>query len=80
VATKSTRLRINVDKVLLSRCDSRKAGFATHREALDHAECLMELGRVFPGCHLSPYLCQDCGQFHIHNRRIIFPPLEEERP
>jgi hypothetical protein len=32
----------------------------------------MMAGRVDPGCHITPYLCDDCRRWHTRNRRIVF--------
>lgn len=61
-----------------SRCPSYKASYQTYEEALDEAERLMELGRVSPGCHITPYQCDECGHWHNGNRVII--PWRQIRP
>ena len=77
MASSPTRKRIvpERERNYLSKCSSLKTGFPTKREALDHAEDLMELGRVKPGCHLTPYLCDECHDWHVYNRTIVFPQL-----
>ncbi len=65
-----TRKRINPAKEYFSRCSSQKIGYRDKSEALDAAETMMEAGRVNPGCHITPYLCKECRQYHVWNRPI----------
>ena len=53
-------------------CASGKVTFLSYADALDAAERLMELGIVEPGCHMTPYECEDCGRWHVFNRRIVW--------
>lgn len=53
------------------RCASQKVCYPDKVTALDAAEAMMEDGRVKPGCHITPYECPDCGQWHVTNRVII---------
>jgi hypothetical protein len=69
-----TRLKINVARVEYIKCDTRKKGYATKGEALDAAELMMELGQVNAGCHMTPYLCPFCQEFHVSNRVIVPVP------
>lgn len=46
-------------------------GYATYDRALDVAELMMEKGEVNPGCHITPYACDDCGEWHVANRVIV---------
>jgi hypothetical protein len=62
-------MRLNVK--LTRRCDSQKVGWCTRAEALDAAEIMMVNGHVNPGCHITPYLCQRCGEWHVANKRIV---------
>ncbi len=32
---------------------------------------MMEQGKVDPGCHQTPFLCADCGRWHVANRVIV---------
>lgn len=73
MAAKPTRLRINVAKQYLQRCTTDKRGMPTKAEALDVAEQMMHEGRVNVGCHITPYLCATCGEWHVANRHIVFP-------
>jgi hypothetical protein len=79
VASRATRLSIDPVKTLLSKCDSKKIGYRTFCEALDQAEAFMRLGRVHVGCHLTPYRCAACGDYHLFNRKIEFPSEPEKR-
>lgn len=75
MASRPTRLRINLTQREFIRCDdTRKVGYATRDEALIVAEQLMERDRVRPGCHITPYLCQHCREWHVGNRRIVATP------
>lgn len=71
MASYATRQRVTLDHAQSHKCESRKIGYPTKAAALDGAERLMHQGRVSPGCHLTPYICQ-CGSWHIYNRRIFF--------
>lgn len=75
MASSATRKRLRVDRDL-SKCESRKLGLKSKRDAIDHAESLMEKGFVNAGCHLTPYKCEICGDWHIFNRKIRFPERE----
>lgn len=72
MASRPSRLRINLRQQLPRKCESRKFCYPTKDEALDGAERLMELGRVNPGCHIMPYQCSICGAWHVANQRIVF--------
>lgn len=56
----------------VQKCESWKRGYATRPDALDAAERTMAAGQVQPGCHLMPYECPRCGEWHVANRRIVF--------
>jgi len=71
MATTATRLHLHPERDRFSRCTSLKIGYGSHREAFDAAEQQMEDGRVHPGCHITPYRCNECGQWHVYNRRIV---------
>ncbi len=73
MASKPTRLSLRTDKLDVT-CETGKVSYATRDRALDGAERAMEAGRVDPGCHLTPYLCGDCGDWHVRNRRIVHVP------
>lgn len=79
MASRATRLHLNVHQAI--RCDSQKVGFCSRAEALEAAENLMQQGRVMPGCHITPYECNRCGQWHVANRRIVvnLPPFPPNR-
>ena len=53
-----------------------KIGHPTREAALTACEAMMLAGRVEPGCHVMPYRCDDCGEWHTRNQRIVFtePP------
>lgn len=53
-----------------------KLGYVGKADALDAAERVMEQGRVSPGCHITPYLCTLCGDWHLYNRRIVPHPMQ----
>lgn len=72
MASRATRLHINLRQQLPIKCDSRKVGLPTKDAALNLAERLMDQGKVDPGCHITPYLCDRCGEWHVTNRRIVF--------
>lgn len=66
-----TRQRIKVAGSGFRRCESQKVGYATRDEALTVAERMMDMGKVNPGCHITPYLCGECGEWHVANRVIV---------
>jgi hypothetical protein len=67
-----TRTRWHLDPArIYRRCVSQKVSFRTRQDALDRAERQMEAGQVNPGCHIVPYECPDCGQWHLTNRIIV---------
>ncbi len=53
------------------RCESQKVGYLTRSDALEGAETAMLKGYVSPGCHLTPYACGQCQQWHLYNRVIV---------
>jgi hypothetical protein len=55
-------------------CETQKVCFASRELALDAAEMMMERGNVSPGCHITPYPCEDCGRWHVGNRQIVYVP------
>lgn len=65
------RVRINPEQVV-RRCETFKVCHKTRQAALDASEHQMEAGRVDRGCHLMPYLCDQCGLWHLRNHRIVF--------
>ena len=70
----SRQTRGKVDLLRMRRCASGKVGWVTRDEALDAAELMMLNGHVEAGCHIMPYQCETCRQWHIGNRRIV--PVE----
>ena len=71
MASSPTRLHVDVNSSGFRKCESQKIGYATKEKALDVAEQMMELGKVNPGCHITPYECETCGEWHVANRVII---------
>lgn len=74
MASRPTRFRVPIAKARFSQCSSRKINYQTKREALDAAEVVMEAGRVSPGCHIMPYICDECGDWHLTQRVIVRHP------
>lgn len=66
--------RVNLRSKHLRRCVSFKIGYATKDDALTAAERMMDEGKVRPGCHITPYFCPLCHEWHVANRQIIVPP------
>ena len=66
-----TRLKLNVAKQGYCRCVSRKIGYRSYDEALTAAEEMMAVGKVHPGCHITPYVCDECAEWHVRNRTIV---------
>lgn len=69
VASSPTRLTLDPDDAC--KCESRKMGFDTAEAAHSIVEKMMEQGHVERGCHLTPYECRDCGEWHIYNRVVV---------
>lgn len=72
MASSATRQRLDVTRC--RKCLSFKIGYRTRDEALDVAERMMEQGFVKPGCHITPYHCSLCDEWHVANRQIVFTP------
>lgn len=64
-------MRVDLNAEGFRRCESQKVGHATREEALTAAERMMDEGRVLPGCHITPYLCDRCDEWHNANRVIV---------
>jgi len=79
MASRPTRRRMRVTDVDFRKCASQKIGYATKDAALDAAEATMRRGNVQPGCHLTPYLCDACGEWHIYNRQVVAVPGQRRR-
>jgi hypothetical protein len=76
MASSPSRMRVRVDR-LMRRCSTFKVGYATRAEALDACEAGMLAGRVSPGCHLMPYACDLCSQWHMRNVQVVGLPPED---
>lgn len=72
MSSQPTRLRVHQRMAGYRKCESQKVGFATYEAALTAAEMMMLSGRVNRGCHMTPYQCQRCDEWHVCNRRINF--------
>ena len=73
MASSPTRQRVRLIAGGFRRCESEKIGYATKEEALKAAELMMLAGKVQRGCHVTPYHCDRCPDWHVANRRIVFP-------
>lgn len=78
MASRPSRQTVRVRSFGFRKCESQKVGYKTRAEALDAAELAMMQDKVKPGCHLTPYECWRCGEWHIWNRPIIFKKEPEE--
>lgn len=67
----STPTRAHLDPERVRRCVSQKVGFANYSEALSAAELMMLKGLCYEGCHITPYDCELCGEWHLFNRVIV---------
>ncbi len=76
MASRATRLKVRPDRLDV-KCVTLKIGHATRALALDAAEAGMLAGAVQTGCHLMPYACDRCGQWHVRNERIVFVPPDD---
>ena len=77
MASRPTRGRVKLTTGYFRKCESQKVGYVTYTEAWDAAERSMEKGLVKAGCHLTPYECDQCDEWHIANRVIV--PLQRGR-
>jgi hypothetical protein len=71
VASRPTRKRRLGGRDHYRKCETFKVGYANKSEALDAAERQMERGYVRPGCHITPYECPLCGEWHVANKQIV---------
>ncbi len=74
----STPTRLTLDKRKARTCRLQKVGLPSYDAALQVAEVMMEQGKVNPGCHITPYLCDECEEWHVYNRVIV--PLPGHAP
>jgi len=72
MASQKTRQRVDQRAIGFRRCTTQKVGYRTHDEALDAAELMMQKGLVRPGCHITPYQCDKCSEWHVANRVIVW--------
>jgi hypothetical protein len=72
MASYPTRHHMRGDQVARKCATTLKIGYADRAAALDACEATMRAGRVEPGCHVMPYRCDDCGEWHTRNQRIVF--------
>ena len=70
MASRPTRQRLDPNR-LERKCETQKVGYRTRAAALTAAERMMDAGRVQPGCHITPYLCRSCGEYHNANKVIV---------
>lgn len=77
MASTPTRSHRNGLRDHFRKCETFKVGYASYEEALTAAERQMERGFVRPGCHITPYECPRCGEWHVANRIIVW--LGKER-
>ena len=68
----STQTRARLDPRRVVTCRSGKRSYDTYADAFDAAELQMLRGIVKPGCHITPYQCEDCRRFHLCNRVIVY--------
>lgn len=71
MASSKTRQKVRLRDVGVKTCVSQKVSYADYDEALQAAEVMMLEGRVDPGCHITPYRCRDCSDWHVWNRPIV---------
>lgn len=69
MASRSTRKKLKLVETI--RCPSQKTGYPSKAVAHTVAEMMMDEGRVNPGCHITPYLCTECREWHVANRVIV---------
>ena len=71
MASDPTRGLVRPGDPAYRRCLSLKVGYATYDEALLVAERMMADGRVDPGCHITPYACSFCDEWHVWNKQNV---------
>lgn len=74
MASSPTRLSLDVEHRFRICTGTGKLCAPTKAHALDVAEAMMERGDVKPGCHITPYPCEVCGEWHVCNRVIVVVP------
>lgn len=79
MASSPTRQHLDLVRVT-RRCESQKVCFLDYAEAHTAAERLMDLGKVLPGCHISPYECDRCSYWHVANKKVVFPKFLTDAP
>jgi hypothetical protein len=67
----STPTRAHLDPERVRRCVSQKVGYYNYAEALNAAELMMLKGICLEGCHITPYACELCNEWHVYNRVIV---------
>lgn len=72
MASRATRHHVDQRSSHFRRCDSQKVGYPSYDLALSAAELMMLAGKVSQGCHITPYQCDRCGEWHVANRVIVF--------
>lgn len=77
MASRPTRQHVSTREPSYRKCVSEKVGYATKAEAIEAAELQMLEDKVKPGCHITPYFCRDCQEWHVGNRVIV--PLKWQR-
>lgn len=78
MATSPTRKHLT--RVNKHKCASQKTCYPTKADALDGAEAMMDKGMVWPGCHITPYECEECGLWHVWNKVIVRPGTRRDGP
>lgn len=71
MASSPTRQHIRAQDPGFRKCTSMKVGYPSRAVAFDAAELMMLRGLVNPGCHITPYECAECGEWHVANRVIV---------
>jgi hypothetical protein len=71
----SSKTRRHIDPARVRQCTSEKVAYPNYERALDAAELVMLKGMVRPGCHIIPYRCPLCGEWHVANKQIV--PVSE---
>lgn len=71
MASTPTRKRVSVRDFAFRRCGSYKVGYGSFEAAMTAADLMMLADRVDPGCHMTPYECDECGEWHVGNKRVV---------
>lgn len=71
MASRPSRQKVHLRFLGARRCVSEKVGYDSYEAALQAAELMMLQDKAAPGCHITPYRCQECPEWHVYTKRIV---------